>query len=100
MDHTFFQIGPTGFKKNSAIALGVIFAAYAIDAVDVTIDQFSARPRNERCEAQLTPILKERNLPFNVSSRYNPWARQCSYKYLKDGEISTYKWLPDLKRTF
>lgn len=88
--------------KSITIAAAKIFgvvltAVLAADTADVVSDQYQGLKRNERCEAQLRPILEKDDLPFDGASRYNPLVRQCSYKYFKNGEINTIHWMPDLK---
>lgn len=54
-------------------------------------------PANQKCEDQLPELIKKMGFPGNGASHYNPWTRQCDYKYFKDGEISIYQWTPVLK---
>ena len=58
---------------SAAIILGVVFtAAVAADSTNTAIDQYMGYNRNERCEDQLPPLLRQLDLPFNGSARYNP----------------------------
>lgn len=84
-------------KQSAFFISGLLAAFVAADPIAYAYQTANSLPTNQKCENQLRSLIRELNFPGNGSSTYNPWVRQCNYKYFKDGEISTYTWHPDLK---
>ena len=59
-------------------------------------NDYRGLPTNLKCEGQVSDIAKEQNITVNGSLRYNPWLRECHFKYFDSTEkaVKTLSWYP------
>lgn len=91
-------------NKSAIVAFSLVAAFVATEPVVYAYNSWKDLPTNQKCEAQLPSLIEKHDLPGNGASRYNPWTRQCSYRYYDykskdaglspDDRIKTYQWAP------
>jgi hypothetical protein len=86
--------------KRPAIGVSSLIAAFIVtEPVIYAFNDFQGLPNNLKCEAQISGVAKENRITVNGSLRYNPWLRECHFRYFDpaQNDVKIHSWHPVLR---
>jgi hypothetical protein len=86
--------------KRPVIGVSSLIAAFIVtEPVIYAFNDSQNLPNNLKCEAQIFSVASEQGITINGSLLYNPWLRECHFKYFDptQNDVKTHSWHPILR---
>lgn len=86
-------------KKPIITGLSLMTAFWAVEPLAYMANTYLGIPTNLKCEAQISDVAKEKGITVNGSLRYNPWLRECHFRYFDpaQNDVKIHSWHPILR---